>query len=342
MNFDIDDSIQNRDIAFEQSEAMFLYKDYLSGYKREIHKMKNHPEFKRDDTYHSIKSKHHIMYKYMVNAEGDTEIYSADGNRAYEFLIELDRDEASYGIYYGCRGLVKGGDQKEQNRIFSKEWDEIKYEITEVLNNTFHDKDFSKRFRMTDNANNKTFWPFWIMLYDDEDVVDVAALAVKLIFNVYKRYLDGIRCTVEAPKPKDVKTKTNYTKQDFNEALKSFKNKDLFMQFIDNAIACGYIAKDTRYDVCYKFVDIDDGTAAFILRELSFAIGEIKRQSQDGGPREITQDSKIPWTKYEKIFMTSNSRTIKNLRQSKNQANADVEDNAIAIFKEIMNYTTNS
>ena len=54
MNFDLEDSVQNRDAEFEQAQAMFLYKNYVEGYKREIHKMKNHPEFKRDDTYHSI------------------------------------------------------------------------------------------------------------------------------------------------------------------------------------------------------------------------------------------------------------------------------------------------
>lgn len=59
MNFDLEDSVQNRDTEFELAQAQFLYNDYVEGYKREIHKMKIHPHFKRDDTYHSIKSRHH-------------------------------------------------------------------------------------------------------------------------------------------------------------------------------------------------------------------------------------------------------------------------------------------
>lgn len=333
MNFDIEDSVQNRNTEFELAQAQFLYNNYVEGYKREIHKMRTHPDFKRDDTYHSIKSKHHIMYKYIVNDNGDTELYSPDGNRAYEFLIEFDKEEASYGIYYGCRGLVKGGDQQEQNAIFAKEWDDLKFEITEVLNNTFQEKDFSKRFRMTDNANNKTYWPFWIMLYDDEDVIDVAALAVKLIFNIYKRYLRGEQVLTRIPKFKTVTTETNFTQKDFDEVLKKIQNPELFLRFIENAIECGYLVKDDRYEVCYRFLNIDDGTAAWLLTVLSYEIGEAKPQQKDD---TINKDYKIPWAKYVKIFMTSNSNTANNLKQSKNQANADLKNNAIAIFEEIM------
>ena len=335
MNFDIEGSIENRDLEFEQAEAAFLYKDFLEGYKQEIHKMAGHSEFKRDDTYHSIKSEHHIMYKFCVNEDGDTELYSNDGNRAYEFLIELDVEQASYGIYYGCRGLVKGGDQKEQNRIFAEEWEELKYEITEVLNNTFQDKDFSKRFRMTDNANNKTYWPFWIMLYDDESVMDVAALAVKLICNVYRRYLNGGTVSTKPPKSKTVTIETNFTEKDFNSVLKKLKNIKLFLQFIENAVKCGYLVKDDRYEFCYRFMNMDDGTAAYVLRELSYMIGETK-PTLKGEQSVENKDYKIPWSKYVKIFMTSNSNTISNLKQSKNQANQDAEDKGVDIFKKIM------
>jgi hypothetical protein len=339
MNFDLEDSVKNRDAEFELAQAMFLYKNYVEGYKREIHKMKNHPEFKRDDTYHSIKSKHHITYKYIVSDNGDTELYSSDGNRAYEFLIEFDKEEASYGIYYGCRGLVKGGDQKEQNAIFAQEWDELKYDITEVLNNTFQEKDFSKRFRMTNNANNKTYWPFWIMLYDDEDVVDVAALAVKLIFNIYKRYIKEGQVSAAQAKAKKYVTKTSFTQKDYEEVLKTIKKKDRFELFIRNAVACGYLERDERYDVCYRFVNVNNVIAAFIFRELSENLGEIKSKS---GIKTNELKSTIPWKLYKPIFLTESSGSIDSLKasltQSEGSGPGDNAKQAKLIFEEIMAY----
>ena len=341
MNLDLEYSVQNRDVDFETREAIFLYKNYLRGYKREIHKLADHPDYKRDDSYHSIPSKHHIMYKYKVDDQEHTELYSTDGNRAYEFLIELDKDQASYGIYYGCRGLVKGGCQKEQNEIFMKEWDEMKYEISEVLNNTFPDKDFTKRFRMTDNTNNKTYWPFWIMLYDDEDVVEVAALAVKLICNVYKRYLNGEKMSKVPQKPKTLTTKTSFTLRDYMNTLKVLKNKDRFELFLKNAVACGYLARDDRYEVCYRFVNVKNVTAAYLFEELSLELGESKPVSGDPAKELTSKDTKIPWSKYTPIFLTENSRSIETLKQSRNQADhydKGYAESAKAIFNEIMNF----
>lgn len=322
------------------NDSQSLYDKYVERYKQEIHKMREHRDFKRDDTYHSNKSEDHIKYKYIVNDNGDTELYSSDGNRAYEFLIEFDNKEPSYGIYYGCIGLVKGGDQHEQYAIFAREWEVLKDEITEVLNNTFHYKDFSKRFRMTNNTNDKTYWPFWIMLYDDEDVFDVAALAVKLIHNVYKRYLRGGQVLTGHTKEKKYETKTSFTQKDYDSVLKKIEKKELFVSFIKNAVACGYLERDERYDVCYRFVNVSNVIAAFILQELSAYLVVLKSKSAN---KEKDVKDTIPWKLYKPIFLTESSGSIDSLKaslsQSKGASGSEAHtQKAKLIFEEIMNY----
>ena len=53
--------------------------------------------------------------------------------------------------------------------------------------NTFPGKSFTHHFEPTNNANNHTYWPFWITLHKDEDIVEVGTRAVRLIKSVYER-----------------------------------------------------------------------------------------------------------------------------------------------------------
>lgn len=190
MDIDIFESIEERDIDLEMKIGNRLYEQYVDRYVKEIHRLKNIKDFVRDDRVHNINTKYHIMYKLKVGDNGETFIKSKDGKRAYEFLIEFDTKDPEYGIYYGCRALVIDGNQEEEINKLQKEWINIRKELTEVLNNTFINKDFTHRFRMTNNVNNKTFWPFWIALYDDEDITDVAILALKIIYKVYKNAIN--------------------------------------------------------------------------------------------------------------------------------------------------------
>ena len=94
---------------------------------------------------------HHLAYKLEP-------LYSKDGHRMYEFLVEYHTKKPSEGIYYGCRGVtLTGYEHKEEIERFRAEWELIKSEVCTILNNTFPAKDYSHRFRMTDNANDQTF-----------------------------------------------------------------------------------------------------------------------------------------------------------------------------------------
>lgn len=159
--------------------------------------------FRRDDSFLGTPAPHHIMYKLAHPLK------SKDGLRAYEFLIEYDIYEPMVGIYYGCKGLTLKGDHGQQINIFINEWNEIESELAHILTTTFPGKEFLPRFRQTNNANNNTYWPFWITLYEEEDIVGVAARAVYIIRDVYKRHFN-MQETLEIITPECV----NYDKKE--------------------------------------------------------------------------------------------------------------------------------
>ena len=112
-----------------------------------------------------------------------------------------------------------------------------------------------------------------------------------------------------------------------------------FEHFIKNAVACGYLERDERYDVCYRFVNLSNVIAAFIFRELSENLGEIKSKS---GIKTNELKSTIPWKLYKPIFLTESSGSIDSLKasltQSEGSGPGDNAEKAKLIFKEIMTY----
>ena len=153
-------------------------------YKKKMRLLDEVEDFKADASFHGNKAPHHMMYKLET-------LYSKDGCRGYEFLIEYDVYEPVVGIYYGCKGLILDENDKDGMAMFNEEWEDIRYYVTAVLENTFPGKFFTHRFKPTNNANNHTYWPFWITLHEDEDIVEVGARAVCLIRSVYEGYLEN-------------------------------------------------------------------------------------------------------------------------------------------------------
>jgi hypothetical protein len=152
-------------------------------------------------------------------------LYSKDGRRLYEFLIEYDVESPSVGIYYGCRGVtVDGFDHTQEIAQFRHDYDMVKTEICRVLNNTFLDKDFSHRLKLTDNANDGTYWLFWITLNEEEDICDVGVNATTIIRNIFKRYLDGeVFSNAELPKKRPKKESMSFTNETFQGLLDNMK-----------------------------------------------------------------------------------------------------------------------
>lgn len=140
------------------------------------------PLLHRDDTVRDKKMPVHMMYKY------GAPLISKDGSRAYTFNIEYCKDTPSEGIYYGAFGVVLQGTIEEHKETFDREWNAIRPIAAQVLGNTFCNPYFNMLFRPTDNVNDNTYWPFWISLGEDEDIVEVAYRAVRILRRIYEAY----------------------------------------------------------------------------------------------------------------------------------------------------------
>ncbi len=338
-SFDKDQSVQGRNIALESALFRKLFGKYVDAYKQVIQQLdKLKGEFIREDFYHEVHSKHHIMYKYRCDENGGTHLLSSDGHRGYEFLIEFDTHDPGYGIYYGCRGLIFEGDQEKEIDIFLAEWEELKESIRSVLNNTFENINFVEaRFQATDNANNKTFWPFWISLHPGEDIIKVAALATKLIYIAYREYLQkGISGSIPKRKKKELDlNKTRYTYGAYQRVLKSIKDDEKVMKFKhflnrSTQSDIGLFKKDTHYDLAWRVCRTNNKDTKYDYRS-NYALMHIIQALNE----EIDLNYQdIPWSLFTPIILNKDGESIDSLKQQYSNLYSDIR-NGDSIFAEM-------
>ncbi len=154
-------------------------------YLRKMAKLKgNDLGIKEDSTLHGQPTPNHIMFKLdSIDVPGRKDM-------RYEFLIEYDIYEPHVGIYYGCKCITaRGADHQNVIDQAERDFKAIRDTLIRVLNNVFSELDFSYRLRVTNNAENGTFWPFWIRLNEEEDIEQVGVKALKLIRHIYETYL---------------------------------------------------------------------------------------------------------------------------------------------------------
>lgn len=322
-HFEQNESVPERDWEFEKNQYEELYTNFVKKYEDRMKQLDAHEEdFVNENSFNGVSAGHHIMYKCYITKQKETMLMSPDGQIGYEFLIEFDLKNPEYGIYYGCRGHIKEGNQKEGIERIKGYWEKIKGEVCAVLNNTFVDKDFSKRFQDTNNANNKTYWPFWIALGEDEDIIKVAARATKLIRNVYNKYImcmDGDERQLRSMD--DVKKKpilrTNYTKEAYkgiiNQLKESAENDSkkkervkIYELFIKRLQENCHISVDDRYEKCYKFRSLKKVEVHYLIEEfcnkLLFKDDAISRRN--------------PWRYFSPLFLSKDEKDFCNIRTS--------------------------
>lgn len=305
------------EITTELSNLYF--NQYYQNYIDQMESLDNADGFERDDRFFGHFDDQHIQYKVKIGDKGETFLYSKDKHRAYEFLIEFDKEDTGYGIYYGCRAFVCEGDLRNEVMLISREWDSLRGEVCEILNNTFPTKDFARRFRPTNNTSNKTYWPFWITLDPDEDIIEVAARATKLIAWVYKRYLPmnpKYYTPVAIPSDADRITETAFTaaarEEVYRDIRKEFgkKAESGYKKFIHLAKKPenGIILKDGRYEYAYRFV-------RFTLEGIAATIYLICKEYGMIRTREDGHES-IPWEYFDKIFLAADGDPLTSIRKS--------------------------
>ena len=278
----------------------------------------------------------HIIYRYRPN-DAEKPFKSIDG-RDYDFVIEYHRGKPSEGIYYGIKGEVRQGDLEEQCEKFRTEWPNIfmmdksklqklyndsrndsrgkdifwgynfQLELTEILNNTFPWKDFLKCYKPTDNMWEQRYWLFWVTLNDDEDIVNVATRAVKLIAKTFKRCMNmnAHDRFFEAPKGKTNgcadSQKTYFTEDSYERFIKKMKydgsGKSYGEMLIDKLEKERYVFIDDRYEKCYRCKKTNKA-----IKEKLNDIKDGKEGEEIKFPCSKSNDRIIPWSDIDHILL---------------------------------------
>ena len=258
-----------------KKQAEFIH-EFTQFYLDKMKKLVAAEGFVREDIKDDF---YHIIYRYRPK-DSNKPFHSIDG-RDYDFVIEYHRGKPSEGIYYGIKGEVTSGDLEEQCEKFRKEWpnifmkehknrnslSDLQKATTDILNDTFLWKDFLKCFKPTDNFSKRRYWLFWITLNDDEDVISVAALAVKLISKSFAEYLwnDTVFVDRENEKRKGRGRPKKWDKKDIYLRIPYFSNeaynklceayygeREVIEEWIEKLETNEIIQKEKLYEKCYR------------------------------------------------------------------------------------------
>jgi len=248
----------------------------------------------------------HLCYNY-------GSLFSADGHREYQFLIEYHTRKPSEGIYYGCRGItLEGHDHIEEIKQFRLDLENVKAELCTVLNNTFPNKDFSHRFKITDNANDQTYWLFWISLGEGEDIKNVGVRAIKIIKDVFGRYLKGEEFVPKTMPSKKIDDEIAFTERCYQELIRKIKftksgndpktkiSRRLFELFIESAENERFIVRNDCYEKAWQtqLSNID-------FARMFDSLFEYLNKNEVEGFDKKKNDKKlsISWASIDKVFL---------------------------------------
>ena len=291
-----------------------------------------------DCTLHGVHQKNHLMYKIEP-------LDHPSGDARYEFLVEYDRMEPTIGIYFGCKCITSGdADHREMIELYMREWNEIRHHICTVLNNSFPTKEFRHRFRVTNNGENRTFWPSWIGLYDDEDM-DFALTVLRIFRKAYEQYFNGTlrKCRRLAPIAyRHVETAfTGSAFTNLTEAIgKSYGHDNaeaamvLFNRFILNASAMGIFTPDPSYDYAWRYVGNPSMGLTGSNIEFSTLMHVLTREIGERlGVRGSKDNFKTPWGLIGKVFLDPEGLAYKS--GTRTQWQSTLEDTEAACLRAV-------
>lgn len=272
-------------------------------------------------------------------------LLSADGHRQYDFLIEYDIYNPSQGIYFGCKSTtLPNFDHKREIDNTLADWQQAQPYVTLRLNNVFIDKDFSFRYKATDNDTDQTFWPFWISLYEDESPKDVAVRALKIIAGVYDELISGRLSSLnvcQKTKSDSTTVRTAFTRDAYDNFIHKIEkyicevsphnhmstNAELGRRFMENFLANAesrrLIHRAPNYEFAWKMdatlTDVDfKAMFKAIIKELQNYLG--------------ISGMKTPWNDVIRLFMHSDERPYK-LQVKTLSIQSDTADRISALVK---------
>lgn len=304
-------------------EKMALLENVMVGRKRDEFDSDSEQAcecLRRDDTYNGIKDPCYIMYKLKpVEHNG----------LVYEFLVEYQKYDPNTGIYFGCKvsnpEIMKhfeNGNIDMANRLTQKmvdcadkEWKtDLRDATVLVLNNSYPDKDFSLRFCHTENANDGTYWPFWIRLNEEEDIVSVAANAVKLIKNIYLTHFSDHGLLPSACTEPDNTSSKRVGRKKTASYTRSFSNAAYEKCRISHSIGKNTCYLDKIIDkLCLRktiFRCKDIYECAYIINE-ELSILDFCKELDKFCTMQNGEKLTLRWTALEKIFLTAKGERVK-------------------------------
>ena len=331
-----------------------LVKKCIDRYKKRISRLDNHPDFVCDNHVRDKVIDPIIMYK-LRNDDGALAL-KGRGGREYEFLVEFDPYNLAYGIYFGCRCTLNTYTKiATQVEACNEEWQHIKMHVIDALNNTFVDLDFSEREIPTDNVSDRTYWPFWFRLGEEEDVEKVAALATIIIRNVYQWFFDKENYDTILQKPiakknkrgrkKNKTTRTRYTSNEYNAVINQLQDTTIycpnavgyFEKFMEVLLRDDVIRPHHLYEKCWIVNGMENRDIAEIIAEFSNRITtktkEYKEEIINGKP-VLVEIKNISWSLFSSIMLSSNGSVFDEIR--KQYGHKAVDDDLEKYIQQIM------
>lgn len=264
--------------------------------------------FHLDNTFHDHVAPNHIIYKL-----GEA-LMCADGSHGYEFVVEYDRYEPNVGIYFGVKGLIF--DRANQHTVIehiNREWQQTREAVKLMLSNVYPQYNFDSdlRYKLTDNANNYTYWPFWITLQECEPV-EVAAQAVTVIRKIYEQMMAGSLATCGVSTVRDAQPVVGaFTNKAYDRLVSSLAGKNAarvplvsvaFSHFIEVMLREGIIERSSLLERGYVLKTIDMTEFAFLI--VAFV--------------ERTRGEKLirtPWQDVVNVFLNADMHRMDNLKR---------------------------
>ena len=267
-----------------------VLRNFIKNYEEKINKLdKFRNELKKtniiryDNENNPIRTENHIMYRVNLGTIQNPiyKICPNGKNYYYEFLIEFDKNNSGYGIYYGCRAIIDYNIECETNEFLTiinsidNEWRDYSgiskdekispIYIKHILNKVFKNKKDYKdpSFIPTNNYSDNTYWPFWIKLHEEEDI-EIAALATKIIANFYYIKNTGKKAFknynfLSIEKSKDKRTIYNYTLGIYDKILKELEKKkcdNVYKHFLQNSLKKNFIERNDFFEFGWQTNDI--------------------------------------------------------------------------------------
>jgi hypothetical protein len=281
--------------------------------------------FHLDNSFHGIPAPNHIIYKL-----GEP-LMSADGKHGYEFVVEYDRYDPNVGIYYGAKALIFDTENAEaQIDAINSEWEQVRSAVMLALSNVYPECHFNQiqRYKLTDNANNFTYWPFWIVLYENEPIA-VAGHAVTIIRKLYEQLFAGNcpDCQLSERTPQHhieaAFTDAAYARFVNSMIGKSTNRADEITAkvntFMEQMLSRQIIERDEIFEHAYCLKNIEMTDFAFLMVEFVTSLSPKESKDEDdskkGKNSDKSSEHRIPWQSIVDIFLSANKRRMDNLKR---------------------------